>query len=129
MTTSVGKGVAFPFRINAKGRVAMSNHDDFDIAKIDEALRIIVATVVGERIIEVEFGTRAIKLIFADSNPSVDSAVVALLTRAIQHWEPRIELRDVDIIRENNKIFVKVDYRVLTTEVLKITLIELGDIQ
>lgn len=87
----VGHGWAFPARIGPGGSVALlGGHDD-----VDSALRIILGTVPGERVMRPEFGCRIWEYVFAPITPATLGDIEHAVREAVQQWEPRIDLESV----------------------------------
>lgn len=90
-TDYLGKGIRFPFRINANGGVDMSEGEEH----LAEGLRHLVSTRLAERVMRRDYGSRVYEVPF-DSN---DEAVFAFLRRfviqAARTWERRLIVQDV----------------------------------
>lgn len=83
----MGKGFKFPFSIDpSTNRVAMSSAED----DIREAIRLILRTNPGERVMLPEFGTAAGDFLFSDSRPEHIAALEDCIREALERWEPRI---------------------------------------
>jgi hypothetical protein len=90
----LGRGLAFPLQMDPRGGLALSSGE----RDIEQAIRIILETVPGERVMRPEFGCRAKELIFAARNAATESLLVRYVERALERWEPRIELREVTVV-------------------------------
>lgn len=120
-------GVSFPFRIGTRGRVVMSEVSRQETRLIDESLEQIILTAVGERAMEVEFGSTAHSLVFeGTSDPSLDNVGMRFIREAIERWEPRINVNSVDILRKNGTIFIRIEYEVLNLGEEDVAIVELG---
>ena len=122
------RGVSFPFRFGAKGGVVMTDANEIEPTHINESIKQIVLTRIGERVMESTFGSNTIDLVFQDNDPSLDSAVKAMISRSIKRWEPRINLSNIEIIREYGKINLKIQYVLLPVQQFVTTIMELGDV-
>ena len=60
------RGVSFPFRL-VNGRFAMSEANAKDNTRIREAIYTIIATRMGERLNESDFGSRGLEIVFSPS--------------------------------------------------------------
>ena len=81
------RGWAYPVSVNkATGRVKLSEYEQ-DIA---EAIRIILTTRRGERIMRPEFGSRLHEYIFEVDSLGVRSRIEHEAEEALRLWEPRI---------------------------------------
>jgi phage baseplate assembly protein W len=75
MSLEVIKGVSFPFRINSEGRVMLSKVDPLSSQHIDESIKQILLTRVGERLMNPAFGSRVLDLVFQANNSSMDAII------------------------------------------------------
>ena len=89
----LGSGWSFPMRVNGRGGISLSRHDQ----DVEEAIRIILSTARGERKMRPEFGCGIHELIFAPNNATTGSLATYHVTQALEQWEPRIELLDVRV--------------------------------
>lgn len=110
----LGSGLAFPVQVNHRGEIAMvSNEQD-----IEQAIRIILGTRPGERVMRPEFGCRVHDLVFEPRDATTASLARNYVTQALDFWEPRIQLIKVEtFIDEENDgaIVVAIDYRIKAT--------------
>jgi uncharacterized protein len=67
MTDVLGTGWAFPPRIDARGRIAMARQE----RDVEEAIRIILLTPKGQRVMRPEFGCRIHDLAFSPNNATL----------------------------------------------------------
>lgn len=96
-------GISYPFRISSRGGIASSTTSAFDAKHIEEAIRQIVGTMYGERIME-DFGTKTAPSLF---DMAIDvSPVVAVLRmrieQALAEYESRVEVEDIAITPEED---------------------------
>jgi uncharacterized protein len=89
----LGQGWAFPLQVNARGEMALARGDD-DIA---QAIRIILGTAPGERVMRPTFGCRIHELIFAPRNAATEGRLIGYVEEALAQWEPRIEVQAVEV--------------------------------
>lgn len=111
----LGTGWSFPPRFSKikKGVELVSGEGD-----IQESLRILLATQVGERFLQPKYGCNLDELIFEPLNTTVKTYIRGLVKQAILIYEPRIELEDVEIETLDEpagKIELVVYYRVRAT--------------
>ncbi len=92
MADLLGVGWAFPVGVDARGRIALVRHK-FDI---EEAIRIILETPKGQRVMRPEFGSNLHDLIFAPNNATTAGLAAYYVEEALGMWEPRITLLEVD---------------------------------
>lgn len=88
----LGKGWKFPVQVDATtGRMRMSEGED-DIA---EAIRVILLTAKGERVMRPDFGSGLRDFVFRTMDGTTITQLQNDLERAITVWEPRV--RDVEV--------------------------------
>lgn len=88
----LGKGWKFPVQVDATtGRMRMTEGED-DIA---EAIRIILLTAKGERVMRPDFGSGLRDFVFRTMDGTTITQLQNDLERAITVWEPRV--RDVEV--------------------------------
>jgi len=130
MDTPINKGISFPFRFDGTGKIAMSKLSNFDTTKIDDSIKLILLTAIRERRMEVNFGSRGIDIVFQENDPSVDAMVRRLAQQALKRWEPRVAVDEdtIEIVRENGKIKIGIEYVVIPTQETRQTLVDVGDL-
>ncbi len=99
----IGAGVAFPVDLNVQGELKLSQGDP----NIQESIRIILGTQVGERVYRPEFGSRLSDLVFAPLNRDTLIKLRLRVEEALNRWEPRITV--TGIIAEADPIEGKVE--------------------
>ncbi|MGB3185595.1 MAG: GPW/gp25 family protein [Ornithinimicrobium sp.] len=87
----VGAGWAFPLSTDATGGIALVVRD----AEIQESIRLILGTALGERPMRPEFGCRIHDRVFGAANSSLAGQIAGDVREALNRWEPRVELLDV----------------------------------
>lgn len=110
----VGQGLAFPLQVNARGELALVT----GATDIEQSIGIILGTIPGERVMRPTFGCRAWELIFAPNNAATQSLLITYVRQALEFWEPRIELTDVDVATdpsEPSALLVEIKYEIKTT--------------
>jgi phage baseplate assembly protein W len=110
----IGQGLAFPLQISQQGGLALAKgaHD------IEQAIRIILGTSPGERMMRPEFGCRIHELVFAPDNASTRRLVAHYVQQALDRWEPRIEVRSVNATSDpahDGGLLVEITYRIRDT--------------
>lgn len=99
----IGAGVAFPVDLNVQGELKLSQGDP----NIQESIRLILGTQVGERVYRPDFGSRLSDLIFAPLNRDTLIKLRLRVEEALSRWEPRITV--TGIIAEADPIEGKVE--------------------
>jgi hypothetical protein len=111
----MGKGIRFPFGIDpATNRIAMVSAED----DIKEAIRIILRTNIGERVMLPDFGTSAGDFMFSDNRAERLTALENSISEALEKWEPRIMNVEVTVSENHGSkdmIEVNIGYIVRTT--------------
>lgn len=111
----MGRGFKFPLSVDpSTNRIAMSSAED----DIREAIRIILRTNVGERVMLPLFGTAAGDFVFSDNRAERVAALESSVREALERWEPRI--RDVEVSADNsmgakNIVEINISYNVRMT--------------
>lgn len=88
----LGRGLAFPFGPAAHGGLAMAEGPD----DVEQAIRIILSTVPGERSIRPEFGCDVHALVFEGLNAATYGLIDQAIRDALDRWEPRIVVDTID---------------------------------
>ena len=110
----LGVGWKFPIRVNARGGLSYSQHEQ----DIDEAIWIILSTAKGERVMEPDFGCGIHEYVFAPNNPGTRGAIAYEVQKSLAEFEPRIDLDDVRVESfpdAPNRLLIRVDYHVRKT--------------
>jgi phage baseplate assembly protein W len=113
----LGVGWAFPPRVEADGVIAEAIYEE----DIRQAIRIIIFTNRGERLMRPDFGAGLNEFIFASVNTTTMALVETRVREALITWEPRIDVEDVNVTAdasERNKLFIDLTYRVRATNTL-----------
>jgi phage baseplate assembly protein W len=114
MPDILGAGWAFPVSVDARGRVALSRQKE----DIDQAIRMILLTPKGQRVMRPEFGCRIHDLIFAPNDATTLGLAAYYVQEALAFWEPRIRVDAVDVNPDSQdpaRLLIEVTYEVKTT--------------
>jgi len=87
----IGAGWAFPLRTDATGSMALV----VDEREIEEAIRLVLGTAVGERPMRPEFGCRIHEYVFGPANAATAGQIAYEVRAALERWEPRVDVDDV----------------------------------
>lgn len=123
---TIAQGLSFPFRIGTRGRWVSSSADFYDDQHIKESIYQILLTNRGERRMEPEFGSDLRKLIFESNIPSLDTIIINMTAETLARWEPRIEVKNLEIIREYGTIVIRIDYLILETQKIATHFVNMG---
>ncbi len=110
----LGQGLAFPLQMSQQGGLALARgeHD------IEQAIRIILGTIPGERVMRPEFGCRVHELVFAPMNSATYSLAAYYVERALDRWEPRIRVQEVSPVPDSARdgvLLLEIKYEVRDT--------------
>jgi phage baseplate assembly protein W len=111
----IGAGWAFPLRIDGAGGIALSRGEN----DIEQAIRIILGTVKGERRMRPNFGCGIHDLVFAPNDESTWGLARYAVEEALGWWEPRIDVDEV-MVRPNpdepSQLDIRISYRIRATK-------------
>jgi uncharacterized protein len=110
----IGHGISFPLRVDQSGAIATTSGGD----GIDSALRMVLMTAPGERVMRPDFGCRIWELMFEPINANTLGLMAESVREAVARWEPRAVLEDVRVEPDPGsvgRVFIHVDYVVRTT--------------
>jgi phage baseplate assembly protein W len=91
----IGRGFGFPMRVNATGGIAMVT----DHQELEESMRLILGTAIGERPMRPLFGCRVHDRLFDSINAMTFALVAQDVQDAIAMWDPRVDVEDVIVTR------------------------------
>ena len=114
MKDFLGRGWTFPTGVDATGRIGLSEYEE----DIREALRIILLTSKGERVMRPDFGAGLHDFVFESMSATTIGRVQAAVTDALVKWEPRVEVIGVEVEPEQGeigKLLIDIEYRVRAT--------------
>jgi phage baseplate assembly protein W len=92
----IGLGFAFPMSLDASGSVALVGREK----KIEQSIRLILATAQGERPMRPDFGSGVHNYVFSSDDAVTAGRLAFEVRAALERWEPRIELIDVAVAAE-----------------------------
>jgi len=110
----LGKGWKFPVQVDSSGRIALSLFEE----DIREAIRIVLLTAKGERVMRPDFGAGLSDFVFETLSVSNIGVIQAAIHDALIEWEPRIELLSVKVEPDRGdigRLLIDIDYRVRAT--------------
>ena len=113
-TDFIGAGWAFPVTTDATGGIALVVRE----REIEQAIQLILQTSPGERPMRPEFGCRIADYVFSPANASTAGMITYEVRRALDRWEPRIELQDVTVsfdVTDLGKLYIDVRYVIRNT--------------
>jgi phage baseplate assembly protein W len=110
----IGQGLAFPLQYDARGGIALTSGE----SDIVQAIKIILLTAPGERVMRPEFGCRIHELVFAPHDAATESLAIHYVREALERWEPRIEVQDIAIspaTRRDGVLLIEIKYQIKDT--------------
>ena len=112
--TFIGRGIAFPMRVDHTGGIAMvSGAED-----IDRSIVMVLSTAKGERLMRPQFGCAIWDQLFEPINANTLGYMAQAVRDAIGQWEPRVELESVNTASDESgsgRVLIDVTYRVRAT--------------
>jgi phage baseplate assembly protein W len=116
MAEFLGVGWGFPVEWD-------ENKECFVIAEYEEsirqAIRIILSTAPGERVMRPDFGCAIHELVFAPNNATTCGMAERHVSEALLNWEPRIDVLEVKAVasgEQDEELLISVNYRVRMTD-------------
>ena len=111
----LGRGWGFPpqFEKTSKTVVMLEDLED-----IKSSLQILLSTVVGERVMDVNYGCNLDSLIFESLDTTTLTIIEDKVKTAILFFEPRIDAKKIKLITDDileGRIFIEIEYVVRTT--------------
>ena len=110
----IGRGLAFPLRIDGTGTFALSTGGE----AIEQAMSVIIATAPGERVMRPTFGCAIWDLLFSPINANTLGMMAECVREALGQWEPRAEVDDVVVLPDPTnptQVNITVSFRERTT--------------
>jgi phage baseplate assembly protein W len=113
----IGRGWGFPLGVDATGGLALSS----GLIEIEESISIIIGTSPGERVMRPTFGCKIHELVFAPNNSETLGLARRHVEEALGMWEPRIEVRAVNVSADaaeadRGRLNIEVTYMVRGTK-------------
>ena len=118
MAEILGSGVAFPLQVDRRGGIALAS----DETDVDQAIHLILSTAKGERPMRPEFGCAVHDFIFDTIDAATLAGMETEIRRALDRWEPRIEVVDVDFdlsAVDRGELLINIGYRMRSTNHLR----------
>jgi phage baseplate assembly protein W len=110
----VGSGWAFPPTVDARGRIALARQE----RDVEEAIRMILLTPIGQRVMRPEFGCRIHDLIFAPNEATTTGLARYYVQDALEMWEPRIDVREILVAPDplnTGRLLIEIRYEIKAT--------------
>ena len=114
MSNFLGVGFKVPFSVGPSGGIQLSKYE----TNIEESVRIIIGTALGERQMRPEWGCRIHDFVFAPNNTSTQSLVAHHVEESLVKYEHRIRSIEVEAMPDPDsaeRILVDVRYEIRAT--------------
>ena len=114
MKNFLGRGISFPVGVDAYGALSTSSYEE----NVEESIRLILGTAMGERMMRPDFGCRIHDLVFHPLNANTCSLIGLYVREALIKWEPRIEDVQCDAYPDptkENSVLIDIRFRVRRT--------------
>jgi phage baseplate assembly protein W len=110
-----GRGMAFPPRVGADGRIAWSEGE----ANIREAIEIILCTEERERVNLPAFGAGLRRFLFEPNTVATRFQIEDRIAKALQQWEPRITVKAIEVeedLHDPQSAVATIHYQLVATQ-------------
>ncbi|GAA3636021.1 GPW/gp25 family protein [Streptomyces chitinivorans] len=106
------RDIAFPFRVDRRGRTAHAAHEEH----VRDLIEQLLFTSPGERVMRPDFGCGLLDLVFTPNSPELASALELSVQASLQRWLGElIAVEDLDVVGEENTVRVRLRYTVRAT--------------
>ena len=110
----LGQGLAWPLQISPRGGIALARGE----RDIEQAIRIVLETAPGERVMRPEFGCHIHELVFAPYDAATEGLAIYYVEEALLRWEPRIDVQRVNVSRDpiqEGAMLIEIQYQIKET--------------
>ena len=107
----LGRGWSFPIQPDGTGGLAYTEGE----THVEQSLRLLLMTGLGERVMRPSLGCKAPSLVFAPGSVQYLRLLETSVREAVRDWEPRVELEDVQAEATQgaeNHVLVNIAYKV-----------------
>lgn len=91
------RGISFPFRLNGRGGIAMSDVAIDNAPHLAESIAQIIGTRVGDRVME-EVGSRVPTALFQPNDTALMALIKKEIVDAVAKWDKRVKIIEKEII-------------------------------
>src|SRR5262245_33832699 len=121
MAEFLGRGWGFPVagvplaRDPEASRFAVAEYEQ----SVEQGIRIVLSTALGERVMRPSFGCGIHDLVFAPNSAATRGLAEHHVREALELWEPRIDVLDVKAVTsgdEDEQLLIGIHYRVRLTD-------------
>ncbi|GAB3170346.1 hypothetical protein GCM10027059_36620 [Myceligenerans halotolerans] len=105
--TPTTRHVGFPLRLDARGRTALVDDEEYLAGLVEQVL----FTAPGERVDRPEFGSGVGRLVFAPAGDALAESTQALVQGALQRWlGDLVRVEEVRVTATDTRLDVRVTY-------------------
>jgi len=109
-------GKAAGLRVSNRGGIEMVEGR----SSVRQAILMLLATRPGERVMRPNYGCHLHRLVFWPNDDTTAGLVIHYVRQAIERWEPRVDVIDLDATRPDNEAMsgllqISLEYRVRAT--------------
>lgn len=111
----LGRGMSFPPRVGADGRIVWSEGEQ----NIRESIQVVLKTELEERLRLPEFGAGLGRFLFEPNTTATRHVLQDRITSALDAWEPRITVEEVEVDEDPDDpeaAVATVEYRLVATQ-------------
>jgi phage baseplate assembly protein W len=111
----LGRGISFPPRVGADGRISWSDGEQ----NIRESIQIVLKTELNERLRLPEFGAGLGQFLFEPNTTATRHVLQERIASSLAAWEPRITVESVDVVEDPSDpeaAVATVEYRLVATQ-------------
>jgi len=107
----LGVGWKYPVCLAPDGSTALAFYE----SDVDQAVRIILGTDWGERVMRPDFGAGLKSFVFGPINQTTLRSIQSRVQESLIKWEPRIDVLQVKISSDPGKLTITITYRIRVT--------------
>ena len=111
----LGKGWSFPPSFDKDTKEVGMTEGEPDI---ENSLRIILATAIGERVMQPKFGCNLNDMVFESLDTSLETEMKNRIETALLYFEPRIDVQSIELFTRNEiegQIIISLSYVIRST--------------
>lgn len=111
---ALGSGIKFPEIFNdVRGHTNIEEGRD----KIKQSIEDILEVRVGEKFGSPNYGSRLYEIVFEPNDRIAKDLVKEYVIDALNRWEDRIEIDSIDVMQEDNEMYIRINYRIGRTNI------------
>lgn len=115
-------GFSFPFRIDDRGRTALTVGPE----KLKENIKHLLLTGIGERVMYRDYGGGLRQMVHDPNNDALRAIMQHQIAKAIDRWEPGAQVQSVTITQQEGVLSVEVEYIAVRTQQLQSLSVPIG---